>query len=203
MKAIRIGPLTLLLLLTPATPGCQPDPDDRTSDATDPTLTTISESAGIRIVENARPPEGSRLWWVAPEASVTIGEVEVEGPYMLSGIRDAMKLADGRIFIPNSGSNELRVFDASGVHLATWGRSGEGPGEFNYLTQVEPWPGDSIAAWYGPRRGVSIFDSDGNFPAGDVDERNRRGAGARAPAIRELPGRGAHSGVRVDRRRRA
>ena len=163
MKTIRIWQLPFLFLLGPASSACQPDPGDRISDPTDPTLSTISDSAGIRIVENARPPEGSRLWRVGPEPSVTIGEVEGEEPYMLSGIWDAMKLADGRIFIPNSGSNELRVFDASGVHLASWGRSGEGPGEFNYVREVERWPGDSIAAWYGPRRGVSIFDSDGNF----------------------------------------
>ncbi|MDE0121648.1 MAG: hypothetical protein OXQ93_12425 [Gemmatimonadota bacterium] len=164
MKTNRTWPFPLLFLLALAMPGCQPDPDDRNRGAADPTLSTISDSAGIRIVENARPPEGSRLWRVGAEPSVTIGEVEGEEPYMLSGIWDAMKLADGRIFIPNSGSNELRVFDAgSGVHLATWGRSGEGPGEFNYVREVERWPGDSIAAWYGPRRGVSIFDSEGNF----------------------------------------
>lgn len=164
MKTIRIWPLPFLFLLGPALPACQPDPGDRITDATDPTLSTISDSGGIRIVENARPPEGSRLWQVGPEPTVTIGEVEGEDPYMLSEIWDAMMTADGRIFIPNSGSNELRVFDAgSGVHLATWGRSGEGPGEFNYVVAVERWPGDSIAAWYGPRRGISIFDTDGNF----------------------------------------
>lgn len=162
MKTMRIWPLTFLLL-GPASPGCQPDPDVRNSDATAPILSTISDSAGIRIVENAHPPEGSRLWRVGSEPSVTIGEVEGEDPYMLSGIWDAMKLADGRIFIPNSGSNELRVFDPSGVHLGSWGRSGEGPGEFNYAVEVERWPGDSIAAWYGPRRGVSVFDLEGNF----------------------------------------
>ncbi len=125
--------------------------------------TTTRDSAGIEIVENARPPEGSRLWRVGSEPSVTIGEIEGEEPYMLSGIWDAMTLTDGRILVPNAGSDELRVFDASGVHLASWGGSGEGPGEFQALVEVERWPGDSIAAWFGPRRGISIFDSDGNF----------------------------------------
>ena len=58
MKAIRIGPLTLLFLLGPAMPGCQPDPDDRTSDATDPTLSTISDSAGVPDRRERPPPGG-------------------------------------------------------------------------------------------------------------------------------------------------
>ena len=74
-----------------------------------------------------------------------------------------MRLADGRIVVPNSGSDEVRVFDASGVHLATWGRSGEGPGDSTPWWKSSPGQGDSIAAWYGPRRGVSVFDLDGNF----------------------------------------
>lgn len=148
--------LTIPLLLAPL--ACT---TDRNGDP-DP-VTTTRDSAGIEIVENARPPEGSRLWHVAAEPSVTIGEVEGEEPYMLSGIWDAMRLADGRILVPNADSDELRVFDASGVHLASWGGSGEGPGEFQGLHEVERWPGDSIAAWFGPRRGVSLFDSEGNF----------------------------------------
>ena len=40
---------------------------------------------------------------------------------------------------------------------------GEGPGEFTALGPVERWSGDSIMAWWAPRRAISVFDSDGNF----------------------------------------
>lgn len=72
-------------------------------------------------------------------------------------------LGDGRIVVANSGTAELRVFNGSGTHLATWGGEGEGPGEFSWLRAIEPWPGDSIIAWYGPRRDISIFDTYGNY----------------------------------------
>ncbi|MDE2753321.1 MAG: hypothetical protein OXI83_12155 [Gemmatimonadota bacterium] len=125
--------------------------------------TQTRDSAGIRIVENAEPPEGSRLeWTVGPEPSVNIGIAEGAEPYMLYGARDATRLNDGRIVVANAGTNELRVFDATGVHLATWGGRGEGPGEFRSLYRVEPWPGDSIVAWYAPHLGVSVFDAQGN-----------------------------------------
>ena len=125
--------------------------------------TQTRDSAGIRIVENAEPPEGSRLGWtVGPEPSVNIGVAEGGESYMLYGARDATRLNDGRIVVANAGTNELRVFDATGIHLATWGGRGEGAGEFRSLYRVERWPGDSIIAWYAPRLGVSIFDAQGN-----------------------------------------
>ena len=63
----------------------------------------------------------------------------------------------------DGGSGELRFFDSAGSHLASRGGQGEGPGEFLQLRSLEPWPGDSIAAWFGPRQNVSVFDSDGNY----------------------------------------
>ena len=152
---MRLNPL--LALLTLANAACE---QDRPA----PTLsTTIRDSAGIQVVENAEPPEGSRLgWMIGPEPTVSIGVAEGEEPYMLYGAIDAAKLSDGRIVIANVGTDELRVFDSAGFHLATWGGRGDGPGEFRSLWRVERWPGDSIIAWYAPRLGVSVFDAQGN-----------------------------------------
>ena len=125
------------------------------------------DSAGIRIVENASPPEGSRLEWrIGPEPSLSIGKFDGEDPYIFYRALDAHRLPDGRIVVAHRSSGELRVFDASGIHLESWGRAGEGPGEFEpgYLAAVEPWQGDSIMAWYSGFAGmVSIFDTNGNF----------------------------------------
>ncbi len=79
------------------------------------------------------------------------------------GFADATKLPDGRIVVVNTGTYELRVLDAAGIRLATWGGQGEGPGEFNYRTSADRWPGDSIVAWSAPRMGMSVFDADGNY----------------------------------------
>ena len=122
------------------------------------------DSAGVSIVENARPSDGSRLGWrVDPVPSLSIGAIEGEEPYLLDQVRDALTLPDGRIVVANRGSHELRVFDALGIHVDTWGRRGEGPGEFNSLLEVAYWPGDSLIAWYSQDRSLSVFDSHGNF----------------------------------------
>ncbi len=124
---------------------------------------TVRDSAEVRIIENPRPPTGSRLdWLVGTEPEVSIGAREGEGPYMLHRASDAFTMSDGRIVVANTGSDELRVFDASGTHVATWGRRGEGPGEFVALTQVHRWRGDSLLALYSRTRHLSVLDSDGN-----------------------------------------
>lgn len=154
---MKLNPLVALLSLSALAceQGRQPAPSLRTE---------TRDSAGIRIVENPKPPDGSRLpWSIGAEPIVSIGAVEGEEPYLLDAAMDATRLSDGRIVILNGGTNELRVFDASGVHLESWGGRGEGPGEFRSLWRVGPWPGDSIIAWYAPRNGISVFDGHGNY----------------------------------------
>ncbi len=154
---MKIRILTILSILAPA--ACAPDHDDGSHPAT-----TTHDSAGILIVENARPPTDSRLpWRIGAEPAASIGTLEGEDPYLLLYVADATRLPDGRIVVVNAGTYELRVFDAHGTHMATWGGRGEGPGEFDYLFEVERWPGDSIVAWQAPRMGISVFDADGNY----------------------------------------
>lgn len=120
------------------------------------------DSAGIRIVENPRPPDGSRLGWrIGSEPTASIGVLEGDDPYMLFAVRDATVLSDGRIVVV--GANDLRVFDPAGVYLETWGGSGEGPGEFTDLYQADPWLGDSIVAGDFRHETMTVFDSDGGF----------------------------------------
>ena len=125
----------------------------------------VRDSAGVTIVENARPVTGSRLdWRFGTAPAVSIGTQEGDEGDMLFLVLDATKLPDGRIVLANAGSSELRVFSADGAHLATWGGLGEGPGEFNPYTPetVSQWPGDSIAGDNMFRRQVQVFDAAGD-----------------------------------------
>ena len=153
MRALLFAIPTLFVVA-----GCQPDQPGGPGFAT-----MTRDSAGVLIIENPKPPEGSRVWQVGPGPEVSIGVREGEHADMLHQVRDATKLSDGRIVIANGGDDELRVFDASGNWLESWGGSGEGPGEFGDLTHVDAWPGDSIIAWSGPGSSILVFDSEGNF----------------------------------------
>lgn len=157
MKAFRIRVTGVLILLSAA---CGTGSDSG------PLLRSeVRDSAGVTIVENARPATGSRLGWRVGEApALSIGILEGDEAYQLYGVEDATRLVDGRIVVANGGTSELRFYSADGGHLESWGRVGEGPGEFAQWDPeaVSAWPGDSIiaAAWW--RGQIEVFDADGN-----------------------------------------
>ena len=141
--------------------------------------TEFRDSAGIRIVENTRPPEGSRLdWRLGPEPLVSIGRMEGEEPYLLVDVNGATMLSDGRIVIMDDGTKELRIFDGSGTYLETWAGRGEGPGEFragNQLWGIVAVPGDSVIVWHFWYPQVSVFGPDGGLVRRLIPERSRWG----------------------------
>lgn len=134
--------LALTGLLLFAAFGCA----DRAPSAS--TQTTASDSAGIRIVMAAQPPSGPPvplLVDAAPELS--IGAEAGEAEYELFRVSDAVRLSDGRIVVANSGTSELRAFDASGRFLARVGRAGAGPGEFgSYPIRLHHVGGELLAS---------------------------------------------------------
>lgn len=127
----------------------------------------VADSAGIQVAANSRPDLASRLEWrIGPEPVLTLGADPLgrDEAQQFRWITGAAKLPDGRIVVADGASGELRVFDADGSHSATWGGAGDGPGEFQGLTGVAPWPGDSIVAFdsYRPLR-ATVFSSAGEF----------------------------------------
>jgi hypothetical protein len=121
------------------------------------------DSAGVHIVENPAALAANPLWAVAPEPALEIGELEGEEAYQLSQVQGAVRLSDGRIVIANQGTQELRFFAATGAHLHSAGREGEGPGEFKGLGSLSVLPGDTLAAYDWNLRRVSFFDPAGRF----------------------------------------
>ncbi len=64
---------------------CQPDRQSPAGPGSQ-----LRDSAGIQVVENSRPPDGSRLaWQIGPEPTVSIGILEGEDPYLLFHATDA------------------------------------------------------------------------------------------------------------------
>ena len=146
---------------------CHEDPDPIES----PLLAAqLRDSAGVLITENPLPPEGSSLGWeIGPKPTVKIGAAEGEAPHLLHDVKRAATLSDGRIVVADGASDEVRVFDPGGAHLVSCGGEGEGPGEFDALSGVARWRGDSVAAWnFHTGRGLSIFDDEGMAIEGDV-----------------------------------
>ncbi|MYA63246.1 MAG: hypothetical protein F4Y21_01090, partial [Gemmatimonadetes bacterium] len=138
--------------------GCE-DLGDR---APDGPRVAVRDSGGVTIVDNDPAAPDSRLpWRFGEQPSLSIGSVDSGEADELFRVQDATLLADGRIMIANAGSSEIKVFHTDGSHSGTWGRQGEGPGEFSSGPDgVALWLADSIAVPGGRR--VSLFDLDGN-----------------------------------------
>jgi hypothetical protein len=78
---------------------------------------------------------GIPQWTLSPTPTLTI---EDDGTPATQFVRivGAARLSNGNIAVANRGTNDIRIFDARGRHVATFGRSGEGPGEFRRLEWV-------------------------------------------------------------------
>jgi len=129
-----------------------------------PVAATVRDSAGITIVENSdgvwNEGEG---WRVADQPQVDIGVLDGEPEYQLYNVRQALRLKDGRIVVANVGTGELRFFSGDGTFLKSVGRQGGGPGEFEGLSLVRPFPGDSLLTYDVRQSRVTIWDTDGTL----------------------------------------
>lgn len=124
----------------------------------------LRDSTGIQIVETRRGqwPAG-REWRVPAPPRLEIGVIEGDPAYQLFRVTGATRLRDGRIVVANGGTSQLRVYDAEGRFVGEAGGAGEGPGEFRALWGIWPYRGDSLLAWDGRLRRVSIYDGSVQF----------------------------------------
>ena len=101
-------------------------------------LVVQRDSAGIEIVEAMRPLWGdSSLWGIDPDPVVdlTLTGSGLDHEFYRAG--SMKQRPDESLVIANRGSEEVRVFSATGEFLVAFGGSGDGPGEFRRLQRIE------------------------------------------------------------------
>ncbi len=86
-----------------------------------------------------------------------------DGTPIFGIVAAATRLRDGTIVVADRSASALKFFDAQGRIVATAGRSGEGPGEFQLLEWVKQCVQDSLFAYDGMRRSISVFGASGDF----------------------------------------
>ena len=126
--------------------------------------TAVRDSAGVRIVENEAPDSAHMpAWSVAPAPILDVGRLEGDEAETLFRVVSAARLSDGRVAVANSGTSEVRYYDADGRHLVSAGGEGGGPGEFQRITTLIALPADSVAVVDPFARRLSVLDPSGTF----------------------------------------
>jgi hypothetical protein len=123
----------------------------------------VRDSAGVAIVENHGSPAPAPLA-VAPTPVLELGAVDGEGAEQFGRIAGVTRLSDGTVVVLEGQSNELRFFDAGGVHVRTVGGTGQGPGELRSAGSLTRSTGDTLLVRdHADRYGTAVFAPTGEF----------------------------------------
>jgi hypothetical protein len=92
-----------------------------------------------------------------------VGALESDGPDQFGGILALEADGAGRVYVLDGHSSEVRVFDAGGRHLRSFGRPGAGPGELRQPSGLSVAPDGNL--WVANPGNVryEVFDTTGAF----------------------------------------
>ncbi|MDE2982332.1 MAG: 6-bladed beta-propeller [Gemmatimonadota bacterium] len=137
--------------------GCAPH--DRATDESDLT-TTFDTVAGVIHVANAGTASEWRLVPVVSIGPKTL--TDQAAPNEFGGVSAVALGPEETVFVADEYNNEVRVFGLDGAHRRSFGREGEGPGEFRSLYSLA-WAGDRLLT-LDPRLGrVGEFSAEGEW----------------------------------------
>jgi len=124
-----------------------------------------------RIVDNPAPNGSAPSFRVAPQPLFSVGGLSDDERYELLAVSDAELTPTGHLIVASgSGSPaarrpEIRIFDAKGQFVRRFGRTGQGPGEFELITSIALLAGDSLAIVDNNQRRITVVDLSGSVSA--------------------------------------
>jgi 6-bladed beta-propeller protein len=143
-------------------------------------VSTIRDSAGIRIIENSSLALADSTSWIVDRANVVnIGELDGDDPYVFGRITGVLRQPDGTIVVGDAEAHEVRFFDRNGRFLRSIGRKGSGPGEFIHFSSLVRYPGDTLMVIDYEDGRSNIFDPVGQYVRSYLHKREEslRGTG--------------------------
>ena len=104
--------------------------------------TTLAAQA---VVESEAPRDPDLTW--ANEPLMRVGMLDGPTEYLFGNVAGAIRLQDGSLVVADEQSYNVRKFDATGQHVWTSGRQGQGPGEYRGLRLLRSCPGAEITVF--------------------------------------------------------
>lgn len=115
---------------------------------------------GVKVITNPDYPRDGKFF-LSLEEELSIGEVEQEGHFFaMPG--DINVSDEGTIFVSDFDLDQISCFDRSGNYIRTFGKKGNGPGEFETLRFVLSRDG-KVYAMDNVNARISILDLKGNY----------------------------------------
>ena len=134
---MRRVPSLLLASTVGLAAACAQDDEAPPGDLT----TTFDTIGGVVHVTNTGTPPPARLAPVVSIGPKTLAETG--SPDEFGGVTSVALGPDGEVYVADGRNFEVRVFGLNGAHRRTFGREGEGPGEFQALSSLA-WAGDLL-----------------------------------------------------------
>lgn len=97
------------------------------------------------------------------EPTLEIGVLDGAEEYVFGSIESVVRLGDGTIAVSDPASTRISVYGTDGSFVRSWGREGDGPGEFRSLSRLYPLGRDSLMAAERYLGRVSVYDLGGTL----------------------------------------
>ena len=120
---------------------------------------------GVRHVHNSAPAfESPAEAGIAIELVQTIGDLfATDENYSFYIPEDIARDAAGNLYILDAGNYRIQKFTADGKYIATFGRQGEGPGEFTMPARMELVGNAELYVYDQRTQRIDVMSTDGNF----------------------------------------
>lgn len=119
------------------------------------------ESGEVVVVSNPKTPE-TKMRIVFKE-ELSIGEAEGDENYMF-GSNIGFNIDDeGNFYVMDYDTTRIMKYDSEGKFLLTFGRKGQGPGEFQSMSAPRFDKDKNLYIFDVSSRRISFFDKDGNY----------------------------------------
>ena len=151
LHTIRMKPTPTSVLFLWLLAGCTGSPDGSVVSRTD--------SAGVAMVESSEPRWGEGEGWRVGSEILDLSR-EGDVNYEFDRVVDQLRVPTGEIAVAEP--TRVRLYDSAGAFRWSFGRDGEGPGEFNRLSDLE-LRGDTLVAWDYWARRATLITRDGGL----------------------------------------
>jgi hypothetical protein len=112
-------------------------------------------------------------WTVSRQPLLTLGTASGSPQEEFYRVRAAARGSNGAIYVANSGTQEIRIFDSRGRYVRSLGKAGTGPGEFRATDHVSLFGDTILVADVGLNR-VTVFVEDSAVRVIDLTKRVNR-----------------------------